>query len=97
MIPVAASTIDRRSRWSWYSTGGLATQAVTIQISNAVVPTLLAALNPMGVLKRHFMWKHARSQAMMDFLMQPDEFEVAVKLAKHFKTISLGILYAPIM
>lgn len=84
---------NRRS--NWYKGGGLMDQALYIQLSNAVVPALLALLDPMDRIKVKILSRFARTQAMMDNLVMPHHFYLSERYAAAVKTLGLALFYMP--
>ena len=96
IIPIlAAGSSDKKN--TWFTRGGLAEEAFYIQISSAILPDLLQLMNPIAWLNQRFARDHARTQAMMNNLVEPREFDIAVRYATAIKSLGLAILYAPIL
>lgn len=96
IIPVAAATVTTEGKQSWYVIGGLATECVSLQVSNAIIPAVLQIVNPMRTL-RLLTAKCAKTPAMIDQMLAPEDFLVSSRLADALKTFALGVLYCPIM
>lgn len=96
VIPVSSSLLTNTSRKAWYSVGGLSTEAVSIQVSNAIIPPLLSLINPVWLMRRLIFPKYARTVEMLERLTDPEEFIIAERLANHVKTVALGILFSPV-
>lgn len=68
-----------------------------VQVVNAFLPDVVSLAYPSRVVSYHILSRFARSQAYLDALVAPVEFSLALRFAAAIKTISLSILYAPIL
>ena len=97
IIPILMSSSATSDHQRWYARGGLVEEAFYLQLLNALVPNIAQALNIRARISRYFAKHHARTQAMMDALVEPSSFQIPVRYATILKTIGIAILYSSIL
>ena len=101
VVPAASSRCERgaddRGQCLWFEPGGLAESAFFLQIFNAFVPDVIALLDVGGRLRRSALARRAKTQRMLDAMLDPDEFILAEKYSQVCKTIALALVYGPIL
>lgn len=100
IVPITSSRCDRdvgtEGECLWYAPGGLIESAFYLQLFNAFLPDLIAYLDFAGK-SREAMAKHAKTQDMAELAMEPTEFILAEKYAATLKTVSLAVIYGPVL
>jgi hypothetical protein len=95
-VPIITTTCDRtessHGECLWYAPGGLIEQAFYLQCFNAFIPDLIAFTDVGGLLTRTLLRPLAKTQEMLDVVMEPPEFILAEKYAAVCKTIALALL-----
>ena len=81
----------------WFAPGGLAESAFFLQIFNAFLPDVVALLDVGGRIKRSVLSKYAKTQEMLDDMLDPAEFILAEKYSQVCKTVALALVYGPIL
>eukprot|EP00887_Chlorella_sp_A99_P002393 scaffold10.g2393.t1 len=94
--PILAAALSGNTT-SWYSKGGLAESAFYTQVANALLPPLVTLLDPLDSLCAQLLARAARTQGMLDRLMQPPEFPLAEAHASAITTLGMGLFYAPML
>jgi hypothetical protein len=80
-----------------FARGGIVETAFWIQVVNAFLPDILTLFEPFRLFNYHFLSRFARSQAFLDACVAPIEFSLPLRFAAAIKTITLSILYAPVL
>lgn len=102
VAPLAAAparvnmNIGRRARCR-YIPGGIAQEALFIQLFNIVLPNFFALLNPPAPLFSLVLSHHARTQDAADTLMDPPPFLLPLRVANTVRTVALTVLYMPVL
>lgn len=94
IIPIIAAGNSDKS--TWFIRGGLAEEAFWVQLSNAILPDIVQALDPSILLADWFAPRHARSQQQLDYLLEPKEFDMAVRYSVLVKSLGLAVFYYPL-
>ena len=101
VVPAASSRCDRGDddvgQCLWFAPGGLAESAFFLQIFNAFLPDVVALLDVGGRIKRSVLSKYAKTQEMLDDMLDPAEFILAEKYSQVCKTVALALVYGPIL
>jgi hypothetical protein len=101
VVPAASSRCDRGGddvgTCLWFAPGGLAESAFFLQIFNAFLPDVVALLDIGGRIKRFWLSKYAKTQEMLDDMLDPPEFILAEKYSQVCKTVALALVYGPIL
>ena len=92
VIPMIAAT-----KKNFYIPGGFVEQAFYIQLFNAFVPDMLILFDANRILRRQVISHFAASQEMLDDMLVPSEFRLALRYSAAIRTLGLGIVFAPIL
>eukprot|EP00899_Mesostigma_viride_P018091 jgi/Mesvir1/26283/Mv01647-RA.1 len=95
LINSAALPLITIERKDWYVPGGLVDQAILTMGLNIIFPDLLEAWDPVRRVGYWFLARHARTQKLLDDLVQPLDVSMASYYAIIIKTVGLALLYAP--
>lgn len=79
-----------------YVKNGAVEIAFYIQVANALLQPVIAFYKAFHFIK-YFKSRFARSQEMLNLLMEPAPFLLAERYASNFRTISLAFGYMPIL
>jgi hypothetical protein len=80
-----------------YTRGGIVESAFYIQVSNAILPSLLTVCNPSRIITFRVFSHFARSQSFLNWCYTPLEFHLSHRFSAAVRTLSLSIFYAPIL
>jgi hypothetical protein len=80
-----------------YTSGGVVQAAFYIQLFNAVLPALFSLFDVFRMVVYHVFSSFARSQSFLNWCLSPPVFDLPERFANAGRTISLAILYAPIL
>lgn len=97
IVPIFTTPCEGDGECLWYAPGGLIEQAFYLQCFNAFLPDVITLLDIGGRFKRHVLAPMAKTQGMMDVLMEPDEFVLSEKYAAVCKTVGLALAYGPVL
>ena len=78
-----------------YNSGGLAEQAVYIQLLAGIAPDVYNLIDPDRFLRRYIFPRVVSTQQQMDELFAPNEFVLAEHYAAVIKTVGLALLFGP--
>ena len=85
------------TKTNFYIPGGFVEQAFYIQLFNAFVPDMLILFDANRILRRQVISHFAASQEMLDDMLVPSEFRLALRYSAAIRTLGLGIVFAPIL
>ena len=96
-IPILVTPCgDSDGDCEWYTSGGLVDQAFYLQLFNIFTPHLLVLgqfiFSP-GYFVKKFLAPFAKTQATMDYLYSPPDFQLAEMYAQCCKTFAMANLY----
>lgn len=80
-----------------YIPGGIAQEALFIQVFNIILPNFFALLNPPHPLFSGVLSHRARTQDAADALMDPPPFLLPLRVANTVRTVALTVLYMPVL
>ena len=93
----ATLTFSPRITQAWYESGGVVSQAVILILSNAVVTDFNKVVQILPLFDRYMRAPlFARSQIKLNELWAPPRMEIGDTYAETFRTLLLGLVYAPI-
>jgi hypothetical protein len=77
----------------------VAESAFYIQLINAFLPDLLGLLERglQRLFRYHVMSNFARTQAYLNAALEPPSFDIPLNVSGNIRTVSLGVLYAPVL
>eukprot|EP00892_Ulva_mutabilis_P004598 jgi/Ulvmu1/250/UM001_0254.1 len=81
----------------WFGPGGLADIALLVQLSNVVIPNVLALFKFEDVVSYHFLSRVACSKVFACKFAMPPPFRIYQRLPGAIYTLGLSILYTPVL
>ncbi|PRW39140.1 kinase domain [Chlorella sorokiniana] len=95
-VPLLAAYFAGSSS-SWYSRGGLLESAFYMQVANALLPPLATLCDLEDLVYSQWISRSAKTQAMMNRLLQPPEFLLAEQYASALTTLGLALCWMPVL
>ena len=81
---------------AWYESGGAVSRAVILMLSSSIVTDLFRYIHIPALINRHILGRFASSQIRLNQLWAPPPVPLGGIYAETFRTLLLGVVYAPI-
>lgn len=81
---------------AWYESGGAVSRAVILILSSSIVTDLFRYIHIPALINRHILGRFASSQIRLNQLWAPPPMPLGGIYAETFRTLLLGVVYAPI-
>ena len=88
--------IGRFITQAWYESGGVVSQAIILIVCNAIITDFLRATQIDRLFNRYVRGRFAASQIKLNQLYAPPPMAFGHLYAETFRTLSIGVVYAPI-
>ena len=88
--------VNLRITQAWYESGGVVFQAAILIISTAIVTDFLKVAPLQELFQRHVLGRYASSQIKLNRLWAPPPMALGSMYAETYRTLVLGMVYAPI-